>query len=178
MCVCSSIIGFLERAVFPRRTPPLETLLNDALYQVRELSHGLHPVQADNQGLRSSLAGLAQQVTQVFGLSCRFECPAPVLVADGQVATNLYRIAQEATRNAAAHAAPKQVWIRLFQDLEGLHLMIRDDGRGLPPVSHGRKGLGLDIMKYRAASIGATYDLPAADERRSRRPSPCPALKK
>ena len=136
-----------------------EELLNEALQQVRTLSRGLHPVHADQQGLMSSLGELAQQVTRLFGLPCLFECPAPVLVADGQVATNLYRIAQEATRNAAAHAAPQHIWIRLLTSADGLHLVIQDDGHGLPPVKPGRQGLGLDIMKYRAASIGATFEL-------------------
>lgn len=135
----------------------LESLLNDALGQVRELAHGLHPVNSDHQGLMGSLQGLAQQVTQLFGFPCLFECPTAVLVADNQVATNLYRIAQEATRNAAAHAKPAHIWIRLHQRTAAIRLEIQDDGQGLPAEPEERKGLGLDIMKYRAASIGATF---------------------
>ena len=148
-----------KQLVEHKQAARFETLLDEALRQVRELARGLHPVNADAQGLMSSLTELAQQITQLFGSACRFECPTPVLISDAQVATHLYRIAQEAARNAATHAGAKQISIQLLDKNEQVQLVIHDDGCGLPKTKRGRKGLGLDIMKYRAASIGATFEL-------------------
>ena len=71
---------------------------------------------------------------------------------------NLYRIAQEALHNAMAHGAPKHIWLRLSQEAGLLRLVVKDDGHGLPrPMK--RQGMGLEIMRYRAQTIGATLEI-------------------
>jgi PAS domain S-box-containing protein len=137
----------------------LDTMLEETLRQVRDLSRGLHPVSVDSHGLMHGLRELARQSLALFGVPCVFDCADSVLVLDQRAAVNLYRIAQEAVRNAAVHGAPKQIRIQLAETGGLLRLTIQDDGCGLPPDLKASSGLGLEIMRYRAASIGATCEI-------------------
>ena len=78
---------------------------------------------------------------------------------DDARATHLYRIAQEAVRNALRHARPTRIGISLSEENGVRKLLVEDDGIGLPengPVNHG---LGLRIMAHRAAMIGGTFSI-------------------
>lgn len=144
-----------QKQVAPAEFERLENMLAMTIQEVRGLARGLHPVNADSQGLMHGLRELCRTLEPIFGILCTFECDSPVLIHDQNLALNLYRIAQEATRNAATHGAPKHINLRLEQQEGMLRLTISDDGRGLP---HDRKnqGLGLEIMHYRARAIGAS----------------------
>ncbi|MGC9523216.1 MAG: GAF domain-containing protein [Anaerolineae bacterium] len=67
-----------------------------------------------------------------------------------------YRIAQEALNNIVKHANATEVWVALKANDEHATLQIRDDGVGFDPQRPRPGNLGLDIMRERAASIGAT----------------------
>lgn len=137
----------------------LDHLLAETLQQVRNLSRGLHPVSVDSHGLMHGLRELARQSLELLGVPCAFDCADPVLVQDARAALNLYRIAQEAVRNAAVHGAPQHIRLGLAEAEGHIRLSIADDGCGLPPDVKAGRGLGLEIMRYRAASIGATCDI-------------------
>jgi signal transduction histidine kinase len=126
---------------------------------VRDLSRGLHPLSVDGQGLMHGLRELARQSLPLFGVPCTFECAGTVLVPNPRAALNLYRIAQEAVRNAAVHGAPRQISLHLADAGGLISLVIQDDGCGLPPDVKATGGLGMEIMRYRAASIGAICDI-------------------
>ena len=69
----------------------------------------------------------------------------------------MYRIAQEATTNAARHARATSVTIELRTTARRLHLSIVDNGIGLRNgLSKGQPGMGLKIMEYRARTIGGS----------------------
>jgi PAS domain S-box-containing protein len=140
-------------------------LLKDSLEHVRTMSRGLHPVKADPEALMSALAELAGSVARVNGCSCSFQCPQPVRIHDQQIAINLYRIAQEAVHNAIRHARPKRIWITLTQRDGTLVLEVRDNGTGIRKRPKSRKGIGLEIMRYRAAACGATLSVEPAPRR-------------
>ena len=76
-------------------------------------------------------------------------------------AADLYRIAQEAIRNAARHSAAKEIRLTLAADDERLTLTIEDDGRGIMPGAETRAGMGMKIMRYRASIIGALLEIGA-----------------
>jgi len=127
-----------------------------ALEQLRGLAKGVMPVEPEAEGLMSALQQLATSLEKRCGIPCRFECPAPVKVARHQVASHLYRIAQEAATNAVRHAKPRAMTVSLWTDFRGLILQIEDDGVGLPSREEKLQGgSGLRIMKYRAAALGA-----------------------
>ena len=123
----------------------------------RQLSHGLSPVSLEADGLMHALSSLADFTQSAGKIACDFHCPQPVQLDDLNVATQLYRIAQEAVTNALRHSGARQITIRLTRAGARLELSIEDDGHGLSAdIGHG---LGLVTMQYRARLIGANLDI-------------------
>jgi signal transduction histidine kinase len=81
------------------------------------------------------------------------------------VATHLYHIAQEAVTNTVKHCGAKKILIRLAKLEDKCILTITEDGRGLIETFLKNKGTGLQIMKYRAATIGASLEIGRAGRR-------------
>jgi two-component system sensor kinase FixL len=135
----------------------IEDGVHRALTQVRALSRGLNPVDIDGQGLMSALTEMAARLNDTYGVRCTFECGLPVVVCDNQTATQLYRIAQEATTNAIRHAHPSQLAIQLEASSDSVTLRVSDNGMGMKAsetASHALPAMGLRTMYYRAGIIG------------------------
>ena len=128
--------------------------------ELRTLVRGLLPEELDAGGLMVALDELAEQYSRSPGLDCRFVCDAPVGIDDNLTATQLFWIAQEATRNAFEHAKARHVTITL-EGRECVVLTVRDDGKG---VGHNAKaGSGIQIMTYRAGLIGGRLHIASAE---------------
>jgi signal transduction histidine kinase len=134
-------------------------LLQDAAGRTRDLARGLSPVDRDEGGLESALEELATSTAKLAGISCSFICPTPVHIRDNRFAVHLFRIAQEAVSNALKHGKAKAVVIAL-EIGEGLcSLRVNDDGIGFDPNLGEKKGMGLNIMRYRARVIGGKLEI-------------------
>jgi PAS domain S-box-containing protein len=134
-------------------------LVNEAINKTRELSRGLLPVVSDAHGLMSALTRYADEMQDLFQITCRFECGADVLVYDVNIATQLYHIAREAVNNAIKHGEPRHVVIGLFAENGEGSLSVQDDGEGFSQISANHSGMGLNIMSYRANMIGGSLDV-------------------
>jgi PAS domain S-box-containing protein len=129
-------------------------LVNDSIQTTRKLARGLHPVISDAAGLTSALRQLAGEVQDVFQVICQFRCDEPVLIARDDARDHLYRIAQEAIHNAIRHGKAKHLSISLTASGERGTLEVSDDGTGFTGVAADHRGMGLNIMRYRAGMIG------------------------
>ena len=87
--------------------------------------------------------------------------------ADRGDATELFRIAQEATTNAMRHAAARHIHIRLTVAAESLTLSVDDDGIGFDPTAVAGVGVGSGLrnLHARAEAIGASLLLRSAPGR-------------
>jgi signal transduction histidine kinase len=99
---------------------------------------------------------LADNLTKGARVRCVFERDTPVLIHDDAAATHLYRIAQEAVRNAIQHGKPKRIGITLAERNGLVTLTVEDDGIGVPETAPKSGGLGIRIMAHRAAMIGGS----------------------
>ncbi|MEI8341338.1 MAG: sensor histidine kinase [Verrucomicrobiota bacterium] len=134
-------------------------LTEEGITMARNTARGLFPVEFNAAGLMSALAELATGKTHRLGVDCRFECSAPVFINDVEVAGHLFRIAQEAVRNAIKHSQARSIVIAFNELEDGILLEIRDDGKGIPETASAGDGMGLRIMKYRASMIDASFEL-------------------
>ncbi len=145
----------------------LEGLVAKAIEDTHRLASGMSPLAVGREGLASALTALSAQAREPYGLRVVLDIDslidAPI---ETQVASQLYRIVQEATSNAARHARATSIEIAVQLAEPGFTLIIADDGIGMAESlqSSGRAaGLGLRIMRYRAERIGGTFQI----ERRS-----------
>jgi signal transduction histidine kinase len=141
-------------------------LIEEGTGKTRQLARGLLLSAIEPDRLPEKLSELADEGSR-SGVTCTFRQAGDVLVADADTAAQLYRIAQEAMRNAIRHAEAAHVDISLVGDEHAICLTVEDDGRGLPE-SEARSGMGLPIMSHRAEYIGATLSLIATASRGTR----------
>ncbi len=134
-------------------------LLQDASARTRDLARGLSPVDRDEGGLESALEELASSTSSLAEISCSFLCPEPLQVLDNPLAVHLFRIAQEAVSNATKHGHAKAVVVALESSDGIVSLRVSDDGIGFDPARSARRGMGLNIMRYRARMIGGTLEI-------------------
>jgi two-component system, LuxR family, sensor kinase FixL len=134
-------------------------LVTQAIIQARGLARGLQPVEARPAGLMSALQELAINVQDLFKVSCTFRCPAMVEIDNPAKATHLYRIAQEACNNAVKHGRAGEIVIELTRVQDGLMLTIADDGVGFSTSADPPKGMGMQIMRYRAAMVDGSISI-------------------
>jgi PAS domain S-box-containing protein len=135
-------------------------LVEETVAVTRDVMAELRPQSLDDYGLVAALRSLAAAFTKRTGV------PAGIRAADvpGRTARAadlaLFRIAQEALNNVAKHAGAARVEIRYAETKATTSLEIEDDGCGLDlaQLQH-EAGWGLMIMRERAASIGATFDI-------------------
>jgi PAS domain S-box-containing protein len=159
--------GVLEKELAAAASPQapqagrIQELVHEALERARLLARGLSPVAVEEGGLASALQELADNAAQLFGLRCEFQ-GEPVGLADAGAATHLYRIAQEAINNAVKHGRARRVVIGLTDAGDCFELKVVDDGRGFARTTAALAGMGLRIMKYRAAMLGATLEVQSA----------------
>lgn len=139
--------------------------LRQALSDVRSLSHRLADQPKDEVGLAERLERLAEQTRRRAPVECSFERRDDADLEAPRVVRNLVRIAQEAIQNALRHASPNAIRVELGRVHGRIRLEIRDDGRGIPETGADGRGAGLENMRRRARTIGATLEILPGDPR-------------
>ncbi|MDB6128215.1 MAG: histidine kinase [Verrucomicrobia bacterium] len=130
-------------------------LIETGADRTRRLARGLLLSAIEPEKFAESLAELAAE-NSTASLSCRFRHEGTTLIPDAGIAAQLFRIAQEAVRNALKHADAQHIEIVLAGNPEAITLTVEDDGGGLPPAESRGEGMGLRIMSHRAALVGAS----------------------
>lgn len=108
--------------------------------------------------LKTALESLAVNTSHSCYVKSVVTSDATSVSISAPVAAQLYRIAQEAVRNAIEHGAARQVLIQLTFGNGDMVLTVQDDGAGFNTKTNGH-GMGLRIMRYRAQCIGGSCDV-------------------
>lgn len=135
----------------------INSLVVGTIEETRALATGMSPVAVERAGLAAALTTLGAQAESLYGLTVAVhQGPGPIPELTPARATHLYRITQEAIRNAARHGQARRVDVRLACRGTTLTLTITDDGVGFPEGALESHGLGLRSMRYRAERLGGT----------------------
>jgi PAS domain S-box-containing protein len=161
---CEMLRQKLENQRLPEAADAAKILtqISAALKEGRGLALGLSLSNLAKDGLAAALRDLAGATLQEFQVGCTSECADSIVMNDAVATTCLYRIAREAVCNAVKHARPSRITIRLTADAERVCLSITDDGVGFAAPEGPRRGMGLEIMRFRANSIGGVLDIQPA----------------
>ncbi|AEX22491.1 MULTISPECIES: cache domain-containing protein [Vibrio] len=131
-----------------------------AINEVRHISHQLRPSALDDIGLEAALTTLLQDFHSHSGIDIDSHFDTQQQKLTSEVATTLYRVAQESLNNIEKHAKAKKVTVILQKMGNMLQLLIRDDGIGfvVNQAVH-RQGIGLRNMQERVEFIGGEFEL-------------------
>lgn len=138
-------------------------LVGSATKEARRLAKGLHPIALEGADLMIALERLAQEMRETHGLAVEvvFRGLDGGLAGDKKLATNLYRMVQEALTNVVRHAEASRATVIVEHRPDLLSLIVEDDGKGLSAESWkgNSPGLGLHGLRERAALLGGKVTL-------------------
>jgi PAS domain S-box-containing protein len=130
-------------------------MVSELTRQVRLVASASFPIEVERDGLATALAALARRADMPGAVRVRFAGEAGADAGlDRDVATQIYRIGQEAVSNALRHANPTRVELALMRDASVLVFRVSNDGKEFRSAGEN-SGLGRRSMSYRAALIGA-----------------------
>jgi signal transduction histidine kinase len=123
----------------------------------------MSPITVERAGLAAALTALSALAKELYGLQVVLEIdPLFDTPIEARVASELYRIVQEATYNVARRAQASLLKIAVHFAASKLNLVIADDGIGLTETSEASiraTGLELRAMRYRAERVGGTFQI-------------------
>jgi signal transduction histidine kinase len=138
----------------------LQALTAESLRELQRLMSDLRPAHLDDLGLAATLRWYASRVEERSPLKIRVESSGIEQPLPDAARICTFRIVQEALNNVIRHADANSVQISLAYTEQGVHVVIKDDGRGFDvgrlkqsSATH-RQPLGLAGMQERAALLG------------------------
>ena len=131
---------------------------------VRQLAYRFHPSILDDLGLTKAVRRLVDDFSASTGLEALYVHDDSVSPVPPDLATCVYRIAQESLNNVARHARATEVEVELICEEDLISLSIRDNGIGfdLEQMAQTSPRLGLLSMKERARLVHGTLDVVTA----------------
>jgi PAS domain S-box-containing protein len=135
------------RARIERAVDELDTTIKE----IRTAIFALQAPPDGGPGLRGELVRVANEARSSLGTSPRLQFDGPVESIDHQISAHLVPVLREALANVARHAGAAEVRVIVQVDDE-VHLVVLDDGVGVPDSVHG--GNGLANLTARAEQLG------------------------
>jgi signal transduction histidine kinase len=153
----------------PEKALPLLRAMQEQLLELAEdvhaLSRQLHPSILDDLGLVEALRSECASFSRREGIAVVYRPEEVPATLPKDVVLCIYRVAQEALRNLAKHAAVDEAWVTLGVTGPELVLRVEDQGIGFDPAGgHSHPGLGLSSMEERVRLIQAKLSVTSAPE--------------
>ena len=133
-------------------------MLDDAIHELRRISHNMLPVSLSRFGLKAALETFVEQVNaaqllathlQILGLEERL--PEEMEVA-------VYRICQELVQNTIKHSGASAVSIQIIHHKDSLNIIVEDNGKGMAKedVTHG---LGFSTIQSKVSLFKGRFEI-------------------
>jgi PAS domain S-box-containing protein len=137
----------------------IRDLNSEALKQMSILLYELSPPDIRKKSLVELLRGISQMLSENSNIEVDTDFKGKGKYSY-KTRLEIYRIAQEAVSNIIKHSRASKIKIVFKQSPGDLSLVISDNGNGFNKNDKSfRKNFGLNIMKDRARSIGASFSV-------------------
>jgi len=141
------------------RVQELRQQTTDLSNDVQALSHELHSSKLEYLGIVAGIKSWCKEFTERQKIEIEFTSDVSSTLPP-DIGLCLFRVLQEATHNAVKYSGVKRIQVQLREYSGGIHLIIRDSGRGfdVEAASQG-KGLGLTSMRERVRLVNGTISI-------------------
>jgi len=157
------MMNTLKQLVEKNQIPRIEDVnvayesLNEAIDHTRRLIKGMRPViHADD--FFYTINDMVVNVEKLFNVKCNLD-HSDFTVGENIVATHLYYIAQEAINNAVKHGEADLINVSFIYEDNIMTLEVLDNGIGVPKLLDMTKGMGINIMRYRANILKSVLEI-------------------
>lgn len=106
-------------------------MISGAMHEVRNISQSLHPRIADDLGLVAALESLAEQTRARGILDVKVTADVGEIPVPATVAATLFRVAQEALKNAEMRPGTGSAQILLYSNNRSIRLEVTEDAHEL-----------------------------------------------
>jgi signal transduction histidine kinase/predicted ATPase len=106
-------------------------LLDEAIDELRQISHNMVPVSLSRFGLRAALHTFVAQVNASEQLDVHLQILGLEIRLPEEMEVRLYRICQELVQNVIKHAQATTLWIQIIRHNDSLNMVVEDNGVGL-----------------------------------------------
>jgi PAS domain S-box-containing protein len=139
-------------------------LVQQALVEIRTMSHLLHPPLLEEVGLESAIRGFIE------GFAQRSKIDVNLVVKPGferlspDLEITIFRVIQECLTNVHRHSGSRKAEVRLTRRHCCVHLEVSDEGKGIPLDkldlnSPATLGVGFRGMRERIRQLGGTLQI-------------------
>lgn len=129
------------------------SLLDQAVQEVRRVSHNLMGGVVNESGLANALEKLKDAIEQSGKIQVRLITVGLEERLESDIELAVYKVVQELLSNTLKHAKATKFTIQINRQKEELLLTVEDNGIGYDSTNT-KKGLGLDNMNHRIGAIG------------------------
>jgi PAS domain S-box-containing protein len=145
---------------FRGRIGTLQAQTSEIAADVQSLSHELHSSRLQYLGLAAALGGFCKEFSDQQQVVVDFDSHGLPTSLDPDISLCFFRVLQEALHNAAKHSGARFFRVRLWQEMDEIHLTIRDEGAGFDPeTARATRGLGLISMQERLKLLNGTLTI-------------------
>ena len=122
---------------------------------VQALAHELHSSRLKHLGVVAAMKGFCAELSTQQKVEVDFGHADVLPEVPAETSLCLFRVLQEALRNAVRHSGVRQFEVQLHGRADALQLTVRDNGLGFDPeTAIDGRGLGLTSMKERLKLVG------------------------
>lgn len=150
---------------FPVRVRQIVKQTSEIANEIQAISHRLHSSKLEYLGLVAAARGFCSELSEQQKIKIDFRHGAIPRALPPEVEMCLFRVLQEALRNAVKHSRVQQVKVELRAGSNDLQLSVSDSGVGFDPSAalHG-KGLGLVSMQERLRLVNGELIVQSAPD--------------
>ena len=135
--------------------------------QIRAVSHLLHPPLLDEVGLPSAIRWYVDGFAQSSNIQATIDIPDNLPRMPQDMEIGIFRAVQECLTNIHRHSGSSSCAITVVQDEKGLHVEVKDSGRGIPAGEQLNimllGGVGLRGLQERIRLLGGSVEIRSSE---------------
>jgi signal transduction histidine kinase len=138
----------------------VESLLNEAMDLMRDISRSLNPENIKRIGWQQSFVSELERISRAKLFSIETSITGTPFPMEGTRQIILFRMLQEAINNIVKHSEATKVQVNIEYGQNKMEIAVSDNGKGIDKESsQGSDGSGLRNMKARALMLPAQLDV-------------------
>jgi len=120
-----------DQEAFSGKIKSMIELVETGNKTIQRISSELRPRMLDDLGLTEAIEWQAREFQERTGIECEVNMVPDDIIPDKELATNIFRIFQEAITNVVRHADATRIEVNLKVGLSDIELVITDNGKGI-----------------------------------------------
>lgn len=136
------------------------SLLNDAIIEVRNISHNLMPASLSKLGLIPALKTLFDNISSNSTVKVNFNTHDFNERLEELAEISIYRIILELVTNSVRHSQATEINVQVIKYPSYINITVEDNGKGFDPKkAKGAKGIGLSNIESRVELLKGKLDI-------------------